>query len=181
MKRSLAFNKGLAPQVIAIEHQQIEGAGEGEVIEAATVQAIKVRHAVLSSAHDLSVDDCGVFDPGGIFKNERVTFRPICRIHRIEPHPPIADVDLQPVAVVLQFMHPTGTARRVLSHVGRQGWMKAAGAFLGLPRELRTRHNIATVYCENRNGATDKARLASEVELQCFNICVASQSLQRRL
>jgi len=27
--------------------------------------------------------------------------------------------------------------------VGRQGWMKAAGAFLGRPRELRTRHNMA--------------------------------------
>ena len=26
--------------------------------------------------------------------------------------------------------------------VGRQGWMKAAGAFLGRPRELRMRHNI---------------------------------------
>ena len=34
--------------------------------------------------------------------------------------------------------------------------MKAAGAFEGLPRELRTRHNMGTVYCENRNGATQQ-------------------------
>jgi hypothetical protein len=27
--------------------------------------------------------------------------------------------------------------------VGRQGWMKVAGAFLGRPRELRTCHNMA--------------------------------------
>ena len=32
--------------------------------------------------------------------------------------------------------------------------MKAAGAFMGLPRELRTRHNMLAIYCQNRNGAT---------------------------
>ena len=32
----------------------------------------------------------------------------------------------------------------------------AAGAFNGLPRELRTRHNMRTIYCENRNGATQQ-------------------------
>jgi hypothetical protein len=37
---------------------------------------------------------------------------------------------------------------------GRHGWMKAAGAFNGLPRELRTRDNMRAIYCENRNGAT---------------------------
>jgi hypothetical protein len=33
--------------------------------------------------------------------------------------------------------------------VGRQGWMKAAGAFFGRPRELRTRHNMATDISES--------------------------------
>jgi hypothetical protein len=28
----------------------------------------------------------------------------------------------------------------------RQGWMKAAGAFNGLPRELRSRHNMLAIY-----------------------------------
>ena len=28
-----------------------------------------------------------------------------------EPHSTVADVNLQPVAIVLQFMHPAGTAR----------------------------------------------------------------------
>jgi hypothetical protein len=31
--------------------------------------------------------------------------------------------------------------------------MKAAGALIGLPRELRTRDNMRAIYCENRNGA----------------------------
>src|SRR4029450_13293427 len=30
--------------------------------------------------------------------------------------------------------------------------MKAAGAFMALPRELR--HNMRAIYCKNRNGAT---------------------------
>ena len=34
--------------------------------------------------------------------------------------------------------------------------MKAAGAFEGLPRELRTRHNMRAIYCKNRNGATQQ-------------------------
>jgi hypothetical protein len=38
--------------------------------------------------------------------------------------------------------------------IGWHGGMKAAGAFMGLPRELRTRHNMRAIYCENRNGAT---------------------------
>ena len=33
--------------------------------------------------------------------------------------------------------------------------MKAAGAFEGLPRELRIRHNMGTIYCENRNGQSE--------------------------
>ena len=34
--------------------------------------------------------------------------------------------------------------------------MKAAGAFEGRPRELRTRHNMRAIYCKNRNGATQQ-------------------------
>ena len=36
----------------------------------------------------------------------------------------------------------------------------AAGAFKGLPRELRTRHNMQAIYCENRNGATPQTLFA---------------------
>jgi hypothetical protein len=39
-----------------------------------------------------------------------------------------------------------------LATIGWHGWMKAAGAFMGLPRELR--HNMRPIYCENRNEAT---------------------------
>jgi hypothetical protein len=33
----------------------------------------------------------------------------------------------------------------VVIAIGRQGWMKAAGAFLDRPRELRTRHNMPPI------------------------------------
>jgi hypothetical protein len=46
-------------------------------------------------------------------------------------------MDLQPIAVMLQLVRPVGGC---LATIGWHGWMKAAGAFMGLPRELR--HNM---------------------------------------
>ena len=52
-------------------------------------------------------------------------------------------MDLRPAAVVLQSCAQPGPLGGRIETVGRQGWMKPAGAFLGRPRELRTRHNMA--------------------------------------
>jgi hypothetical protein len=41
----------------------------------------------------------GAFDLGGLFNNE-------LGIHRIEPHPPVSDVDA--AAIMLQLIHPAG-------------------------------------------------------------------------
>jgi hypothetical protein len=46
-------------------------------------------------------------------------------------------MDLQPIAIMLQFVRPARSCRGCLTTIGRHGWMKAAGAFNGLPRELR--------------------------------------------
>jgi len=40
---------------------------------------------------------------------------------------------------------PPEPPARIGIAVGRQGWMKAAGAFFALPPELSTRHNMATI------------------------------------
>src|SRR5262249_53057471 len=59
----------------------------------------------------------------------RVTLRPIRAIHRVEPQPSIANMDLQPVAVVFQLMRaqqgPDGgllptTRRRVITRAGKR-------------------------------------------------------------
>jgi hypothetical protein len=38
---------------------------------------------------------------------------------------------------MLQFVHPARSLGGCLATIGWHGWMKAAGAFNGLPRELR--------------------------------------------
>ena len=52
-------------------------------------------------AHDLGINDGAAFDPGGLLDDERLTRGPVGAIYRIEPHAPVADMDLQPVSVVL--------------------------------------------------------------------------------
>jgi hypothetical protein len=49
------------------------------------------------------------------------------------------------------FSAPKAIEYRPVLAAGMDG-MKAAGAFMGLPRELR--HNMWAIYCENRNEAT---------------------------
>ena len=62
-------------------------------------------------------------------------------------------MDLQPVAVVLQLVRPARPRWGLLGD-DRAAGMKAAGALIGLPRELR--HNLGGIYCENGNGATQQ-------------------------
>ena len=49
-------------------------------------------------------------------------------------------MDLQPIAIVLQFVDPTRPKRRLLGDDWLTRMKKAAGALRGRPRELR--HNI---------------------------------------
>jgi hypothetical protein len=52
-------------------------------------------------------------------------------------------MNLQPIAIMLQLMRQPGPIGGCLATIGWQGWMKAAGAFNGLPRELR--HNMPPI------------------------------------
>jgi hypothetical protein len=54
-------------------------------------------------------------------------------------------MDLQSIAVVLQLVRPPWTARGRCETEGRQKGMKAAGAFLGLPWELRERDSVLAI------------------------------------
>ena len=65
-------------------------------------------------------------------------------------------MDLQPVAVVLQLVRPTRSRWGLLGDDWLARMNEGGGAFEGRPRELRTRHNMETIYCENRNGATQQ-------------------------
>jgi hypothetical protein len=46
--------------------------------------------------------------------NQRVALRPIRTIDCVEPHPAIPDMDLQPIAVMLQLVRPARSTWRLL-------------------------------------------------------------------
>jgi hypothetical protein len=50
--------------------------------------------------------------------NQRVALRPIRSVHGVEPPPLVTDVNLQPIAVVLELVRPAWAARRPR----RDGW-----------------------------------------------------------
>jgi hypothetical protein len=51
-------------------------------------------------------------------------------------------MDLQAIAIVFESCTQVTPLGGRLATIGRPGWIKAAGAFLGPPREVRSRHNI---------------------------------------
>jgi hypothetical protein len=66
-------------------------------------------------------------------------------VHREQPHPPVANVDLQPVAIVFEFMHPALATRRALRDGRTAGMDEGGGGVFRPPRDLRTRHNIRPI------------------------------------
>ncbi len=91
------------------------------MLEAAAMQPIEIGAAMLVGADDLGVDYDRHLDAPRLLDNDRVPVRPIGSVDRVEPHPSAPGVDLQPVSVVLDLMHPAFAAGRLLEHVLRSG------------------------------------------------------------
>src|SRR6516162_975650 len=75
---------------------------------------MELRHALVVETDHFGVENGRAFDMRCFLRDARVAIRPIAGIHCVEPHPPISDMDLQPVAVMLQFMRPAGARRGLL-------------------------------------------------------------------
>ena len=60
------------------------------------------------------------------FQNAGIAFRPVGAVHGVELSATIADMDLQPVAVVLQLMRPAMSPRGLLGH-NWLAWMNEGG------------------------------------------------------
>src|SRR5258707_4363371 len=59
LERTVRWLDGLAPQVIAVKLDQVEGVQEHARVVAAIADAVEARHAVVAAAHRLAVDDAG--------------------------------------------------------------------------------------------------------------------------
>jgi hypothetical protein len=74
---------------------------------------------------------------GRVPDDQGVALGPVRAVDRVEPNASIADMDLQPIAIVLQLMRPTGATRRLRHDYGTAGMNESSGALIDLPRELR--------------------------------------------
>ena len=70
------------------------------------VQDVEIGDAFLHETNNLGIHDRVDFDPRGFLHNARIAFRPVGSVHCEQSHPTIADMDLQPIAVMLQLMRP---------------------------------------------------------------------------
>jgi hypothetical protein len=70
------------------------------------MQRIENGHSFLVKPDHLGVDNRGAFYASRVPNNQRITLRPVSAIDGVKPHPTIADVNLKPIAVMLQFMRP---------------------------------------------------------------------------
>src|SRR5262249_38664940 len=98
----------------AIEHQQIEGAGGSLGVIHPTMQRIEHRHAICIEPDHFSVHDCRAVNATRVSDNQRVALGPVGAVDSVETNTTIADVDLQSIAVMLEFVRPAGAAGRLL-------------------------------------------------------------------
>jgi len=118
------------------------------------MQGVEIRHTIRTNPNDLGIDDCGPVDPRSTLDNQRVAFRPVgtssCRAapdHR--EHGSAAD------SRRLQLVRPPGPVGGLAATIEQQGWMKAAGAFERLPRQLLTRCNMRSIFGQSRKYASE--------------------------
>ena len=113
------------------------------MIGSAAMQGIELRHTPVIETDHLGIKDGSTLAARSFLDNARITVRPIAAIHRVESHPPVADMDLQPIAVMLEFMRPAGFIRWTFSNRrsarGDEGGRRVFGP---ATRGLRIRHNM---------------------------------------
>src|SRR5262245_18208444 len=81
-----------------------------------TVQDGEIGYALLEETNDLGIHDRAAFDASRFLYNTRVALRPVRAVDCVEPHPSVSNMDLQPIAVVLQLMRPAWSSWRLLGN-----------------------------------------------------------------
>jgi len=64
------------------------------------MQGVELRHTLVIETDHLGIENGRLLDARS-FLNEMVAVGPVGTVHRVKPHPPVADMDLQPIAIVL--------------------------------------------------------------------------------
>jgi hypothetical protein len=83
------------------------------MVVTSAVKLVKGWNALTVGADYLGIHDRGHIESRRFLHDKRIAIAPIVSIDRVKPHPTIADMDLQSIAVVLQFVRPTRPGRRL--------------------------------------------------------------------
>ena len=87
------------------------------MVIAPVVKHLKSRNALAIGANNLRIHNSSHVNSRGFLYDQRIALRPVRAIHCVKPHPSIANMDLQLIAVMLQLMCP-GPLGGLLARVG---------------------------------------------------------------
>ena len=117
-----------APEIVTRE-KKIESQCHRFVVLCPTMQSIKICDALGRQVNNLGVDNQRRTEPSRFIHDARIAFGPVIAVHRVESHPTIPHMDLEPIAIMLQLnpLSPIACSK---------AWGKFA-ASIGMP-EVRT-------------------------------------------
>jgi len=91
------------------------------------MQSVEIGNAFGRQVNNLSVNNQWCTESRRFLHDTRITLRPIISVHRVELYPAIADMDLQPIAVMLQLVRPPRTGWRFLRDSRLTGMDESSG------------------------------------------------------
>jgi hypothetical protein len=79
------------------------------------MQGIENGHSIRIQPDHFGIDDSGTVNAACVPDDQRVALGSVCAVDCIEPHATILHMDLEPIAVMLQFVRPTRPGGRLLA------------------------------------------------------------------
>src|SRR5215467_2776826 len=114
-ERGLANLKRIAPQVIAVQFDQVEGVQERAVIMAAVANEIERGNAVVIAGDSLAVDDAGARAQAcQRLDDQREAAGEVIARTAVEPHLRASLASNDPKAVMLDLVQPLAAGRELV-------------------------------------------------------------------
>jgi hypothetical protein len=114
-ERGLADLKRIAPQVVAVRLNEVEGIEEDALVSEVVTDEIERGNAVVIAGDSFAVDDAGARAlPSQRLNDQREAMGKVIARTDIEPHCAPFLRAMMRKAVVLDFVQPTGTVGRMI-------------------------------------------------------------------
>src|ERR1700730_2127764 len=128
-ERGLTHVQRVAPQVVAVKFDQVEGPHEHVCVVVPVPDTIEGCDPIVTARHGLPVDDTGLrAQLGQRLDYEGKAVGQIVPRSAVEPHPPACLACHDPEAVVLDLVQPQLPGWWAEALVGRHGAMKPGGS-----------------------------------------------------